>query len=114
GVLGNAAGGASLHALRSPPVAHDEGWVTLDASSGDAARWLASVTDGAQTKSIVLADQDDHAALLECLAPPALASGVYYLDDLAVDARDLRILWKSERRPRLRPVAAEGTVLIIE
>ncbi len=113
GVLGGAAGGGSLHALLAPPLAHAGGWIALDATAGGAPRWLASAVDGAQTRSIVLADGDDHARLLACRAPASRAQDVLYLDDLGVAADDLRVLWRSGHRPRLRPVPVERGLLVV-
>lgn len=114
GLLGGAAGGASLHALLAPPLAHASGWIALDATAGGAPRWLASAVDGAQTRSIVLADGDDHAHLLACRASASRARDVLYLDDLGVAADDLRVLWRSGRHPRLRPVPVERGLLVVE
>ena len=109
----------SLHGFRVPPVQWSggpsgEGWIVLDQDAERGARWMAATAEGQHTRSVALASTTNHPELLGATAPAARAGDVLYLDDLGVSAEDFQVLWKSERRPRFRPIPLDEGVLLVQ
>ena len=112
------AGSSSLHALRNAPLEWStsgaaRGWIAREGPEKTAASWLASRTEGQNTRSILLASEANHSRLLSFEAPASAAGTTVYLGDLAVDAEDFSIAWRSEHAPRLRPVPDDERVYVV-
>ena len=109
-------GSGALHDWVTGPTAWRSGWLTLErrpSNAGTEERWILASDDPEGLLISVLADRANHGELTTTEVPASRTGDVVYLAGVAADLVTREILWKRPA-PHLRPVPADGYLLVVE
>ena len=107
------AGNASLGRQLMLPTEWRDAWLVLEDTEAGA-RWITARHEKEGVRLSVLADSANHAELLAARTPATHTGDVVYFGGLAGDLSTGDVLWKRASAPLLRPVAADGMLLVVE